>query len=214
MLPALALLAAIGLGSLGRLLAARPRPLRVGVLLVVAVAAVGQPLYASRPVLFELAPAEVSRTVYGRNPFVESVQVARYIREHSAPGDRVAVIGSEPQIYFYTGRRAATGYIYTYPLMELQPYAAAMQQEMIREIESADPRFLVFVRASGSWLMREHSDRTIFGWFEQYQRNFQRVGVADVLARPGTVYRWGGDALTYAPRADVWLMVFERGRKP
>ena len=214
MLPALAVLAVIGLDSVGRLLASRPRPLRWAVMLVAAVAAVGQPLYAFRPVLFELGPDEVSRTVYGRNPFVESVQVARYIREHTQPGDRVAVIGSEPQIYFYTGRRAATGYIYTYPLMELQPYAAAMQQQMIREIESADPRYLVFVRASGSWLMREHSDRTIFGWFEQYHRNFQRVGVADVLARPGTVYRWDADALTYAPRSDVWLMVFERGRKP
>jgi len=50
--------------------------------------------------------------------------------------------------------------------MELQPYATGMQQAMIREIESADPRYVVFVRAVGSWLVRENSDKTIFGWFE------------------------------------------------
>jgi len=214
MLPALALLAAIGLDALSSLLASRSSALRRGVTLAVAVAALGQPLYASRDVLFELGPAQVSRAIYGRNPFPESVEIARYIREHTAPGDRVAVVGSEPQIYFYAGRRSATGYIYTYPLMELQPYAAAMQQQMIREIETADPRYLVFVRATGSWLVREASDQTIFGWFGQYQRSFTRVGVVDIVSRRESVYRWDAEALDYAPRSDVWLMVFERERKP
>jgi len=215
LLPALAVLAAIGLDALGRILAApRPSMLRRAVPMVLVAAALGQPLYASRDVLFELGPAQVSRAIYGRNPFPESVEIARYIREHTAPGDRVAVVGSEPQIYFYAGRRSATGYIYTYPLMELQPYAAAMQEQMIREIETADPRYLVFVRATGSWLVREASDKTIFGWFAQYQRSFTRVGVVDIVSRRETTYRWGAEAFDYAPRSDVWLMVFERGRKP
>jgi 4-amino-4-deoxy-L-arabinose transferase-like glycosyltransferase len=214
MLPALAVLTVIGLQTLVGFVAARPAVLRRAVAVVVVVAAVGQPLYASRAALFELGPAAVSRFVYGSNPFPESVHVARYIREHTAPGDRIAVVGSEPQIYFYAGRRSATGYIYTYPLMELQPYAAAMQQQMIREIESADPRYLVFVRASSSWLVRDNSDRTIFGWFEQYQRSFKRVGVVDIGSRRETIYRWDGDVLGYAPRSDMWMMLFERGEKP
>jgi len=215
MLPALALLAGLGLGALGDLLAARRSPaLCWGVPAVLAVAALGQPLYASRPVLFELGPTQVARAIYGRNPFPESLEIARYIREHSAAGDRVAVVGSEPQIYFYAGRRSATGYIYTYPLMELQPYASAMQRQMIREIESAAPRFLVFVSATRSWVVRPGSDQTIFGWFERYQRSFRRVGVADVLSQQETVYRWNDAALAYSPRSDVWLMVFERGRQP
>jgi len=181
---------------------------------VLVIAALAQPLYASRDVLFQLGPDQISRLIYGRNPFPESVPIARYIREHTQPGDRVAVVGSEPQIYFYAGRRSATGYIYTYPLMELQPYATGMQQAMIREIESADPRYVVFVRAVGSWLVRENSDKTVFGWFEQYQRDLKRVGVVDIPSRQETVYRWGDDAATYAPRSDVWLMIFERGRKP
>jgi hypothetical protein len=140
------------------------------------------------------------------------VEVARYIREHSAAGDRVAVVGSEPQIYFYAARRSATGYIYTYPLMELQPYAPAMQREMIKEIEAAAPRFLVFVSATSSWIVRPGSDGTIFGWFEAYQRGFTRVGVVDIPPQQETVYRWGDVAAGYTPRSNVWLMVFERTR--
>ena len=215
MLPALAILAAIGLEVLAGIPAgSRTMALRMGVPAALAVAAVLQPIVASRDVLFALEPSQVSREIYGRNPFPESVEIARYIRERTQPGERVAVIGSEPQIYFYSGRRSATGYIYTYPLMELQPYASAMQRQMIREIEAADPRYLVFVSATRSWLVRPGSDQTIFGWFEQYQRSFTRVGVIDIVPRQETVYRWGAAALDYAPRSDVWLMVFERGRKP
>ena len=164
--------------------------------------------------LFQLGSVQVSRTIYGRNPFPESVEVARYIREHTAPGDRVAVLGSEPQIYFYSGRRSATGYIYTYPLMELQPYAAAMQHQMIREIETANPRYLVFVKAPTSWLVRPDSDLTIFGWFNEYQRSFTRVGLVDIVSETETVYRWGEAMVGYAPHSNAWLLVFERGRKP
>jgi 4-amino-4-deoxy-L-arabinose transferase-like glycosyltransferase len=211
--PALALLSGIGLVALIRLLAGRsPGALRRAVPAVLGLAAVVQPLYVSRTVLFELTPEQVSRAIYGRNPFPESVEVARYIREHSEAGDRVAVVGSEPQIYFYSGRRSATGYIYTYPLMEIQPYAPMMQRDMIREIETASPRFLVFVSATRSWIARPGSDRTIFSWFEGYQRGFTRVGVVDIPPRQETVYRWGDAAAVYAPRSDVWLMVFERAR--
>jgi len=45
------------------------------------------------------------------------------------------VLGSEPQIYFYSGRRSATGYLYMYSLTEEQKYALRMQKEMIGEIE-------------------------------------------------------------------------------
>lgn len=58
---------------------------------------------------------------YGLNPFPESLEIGRFIRENSAENDRIAVIGSEPQIYFYSDRRAATGHIYTYALMEDLP---------------------------------------------------------------------------------------------
>ena len=214
MLPALAVLAAIGVAALGRLLAATgASALRRAVPVVLVAAALAQPLYASWDVLFSLGPDQVSRAIYGLNPFPESVEVARYIRGRGASDDRIAVIGSEPQIYFYAGRRSATGYIYTYALMEPQPYALAMQQQMIQEVEAANPRYLIFVRVSTSWLIRPGSDATIFGWFGQYQRSFTRVGVVDIMPKE-TVYRWGAEALGYSPRSEVWLMVFERALHP
>src|SRR3989449_10778808 len=119
-------------------------------------------LFAERVILWEAPPERVTRELFGLSPFPESVEIARYLRSRTAEGERIAVIGSEPEIYFYAGRRGATGYIYMYPLMEDQPYAARMQRQMIDEIEAARPRFVVLVNASASWNVRPQSDRTLF----------------------------------------------------
>jgi len=42
--------------------------------------------------------------------------------------------------------------------MELKPFASAMQRRIIREVEAADPRCLIFVSATRSWFARLGSD--------------------------------------------------------
>jgi hypothetical protein len=125
------------------------------------------------------------------------------------PDDRLVVIGSEPQIYFYARRPAATGYVYMYPLMGAHPYAPAMQRQMIAEVEAAAPRFVVLVNASSSWGVRPDSDRTLFRWWERYARSYARVALVDILDE-GTTYVWGAAAASSVPRSLVWIAVLER----
>jgi general stress protein CsbA len=211
LLPAVALLAGVAVEAVTRRLAAGASPVRRAAL---AVAVVAVPLlhlvYLERAILLSATPRQVGRALYGMNPFPEAIEIARYVKEHAAAGDRIAVVGSEPEIYFYAQRRGATGYIYTYALMEPQPYASRMQAEMIREIEAGDPRFVVFVRVWSSWLIRPESDQTIFRWFDEYQKRFERVGVIDMLAPGQTRYLWGEAAAAYTPVTDRWIAVYER----
>jgi hypothetical protein len=37
--------------------------------------------------------------------------LSHYIKANSKKGDKIVVLGSEPQIYFYCGRHSATGHI-------------------------------------------------------------------------------------------------------
>lgn len=117
--------------------------------------------------------ADINRKIYSiKNPFVESLPVAEYIKNHSSATDTVAVIGSEPQIYFYANRKSATGYIYTYEMMRPNAYALQMQTQMAREIESAKPRYIVFVNAQRSWLMDYNSNRYIIDWTQKYLKDY------------------------------------------
>jgi hypothetical protein len=211
LLPVLAILAGAAVDALARRLSpVRSRALRYGIPIAVAAIPLLHLVYLERAILFTHTPHQALRAIYGLNPFPESVEIARYIRERTSPEDRIAVIGSEPQIYFYARRRAAAGYVYTYALMEPHPYAVAMQRQMIREIEALHPRFVVYVNIWTSWLLRPESDVTILRWFDEYQKKLEKVGVVEIISLERTTYVWGRDAAAYTPRSPLWLAVFER----
>ncbi len=163
-------------------------------------------------IYFRLGPPAACRAMYDTNPFPEAVELGRYLTTHCPPHARIAVIGSEPEIYFYSRRRSATGYVYTYPLMELQPYAVEMQKEMIREIELADPDYVVFVHVKESWLQFTNSNPLIFYWFGKYQReHLQLAGRVEIAPDGPTQYRWFDRPETNVQTtAESWLTVFKR----
>lgn len=211
LLPAVGLLAGIAMSSVRDVCAlSKDVFVRKIIPTISALAILSGAVYQQRSFFFEMTPLMACRATYGANPFCESLEIARYIKEHSKEDDRIAVIGSEPQIYFYSNRRSATGHIYTYALMETHQYASKMQKEMIAEIESTKPKYLIFVNVSTSWLVRQNSDQTIFKWYEQYCRQYyQRVGVIDIY-RDQTIYRWDEQSSGYKPQSRTWVMVFQR----
>ena len=162
-LPAVSLFAGVAITAVSDLAARRSSLVRFAPLLLFC-AALGQPILAAREFYFEFSPVEVSRMIYGANPFLESVRVAQYLRDHTDADDTIAVLGSEPQMYFYSKRHSATGYIYTYELMEPQSYARQVQEEMISQIESARPKYLILIFVPTSWLRQPASEGMIFTW--------------------------------------------------
>ncbi|MEY2546950.1 MAG: hypothetical protein QOG48_2067 [Verrucomicrobiota bacterium] len=167
-------------------------------------------LFAERDFFFSLNMNDASRLTSGVNPFPESMRVGDFLREHTTPDDTIAVLGSEPQIYFYAQRHSATGYIYTYGLMEPQPFAAQMQKEMMREIETARPKYVVFVAVDTSWLMTPQSDRTILKWFENYSAaELKPAGLVNIVSENHTDYYlpYTGETVTPSP---MRITIFER----
>ncbi len=182
-LPALALLFGLGACALGRLLGRLGGP-SLGALAaaLLAAGAVAQSVQRQYEPLVERDGEWVSWMAFGP-PFQISQAIAERLRADTAPTDRIAILGSEPQIYFYAGRRAATGYLYTYPLMEPQPYAPRMLAEFERQIESHAPRYLVWVDYFWSWLPTEEPYMQLRGWFERYRRDYELVARYDLGSR-------------------------------
>jgi hypothetical protein len=214
LLPAVSLLCAVAARSGTQLLSAATGPnpaLARAIPVLVFMGALLYSLGQQRQFLFHVSPGEVARQLYFPNPFAESVVIGNYLRTNSRADDRIAVLGSEPQVYFLSGRRSATGYIYTYGLTELQAHAGRMQQEMIEEIESAAPAFVVFVRIAQSWLQQGESEALIFRWARAYvPAHYQRVGVVELLPGRPTEYRWDEQARAHDPESADYLLVYRR----
>jgi hypothetical protein len=90
----------------------------------------------------------------------------------------MAVLGSEPQLMFYSRRRSVTGYLYAYSLTEEQAYAGTMQRELISEVENANPDYLVFIE---DWVIRPRTNTAVIEWYRRYVfKNFDLIGVMRV----------------------------------
>jgi hypothetical protein len=173
--------------------------------------AVAYGLYNENAYYFYLTPQQVTRTTYGPSPFPEAVQVAQYIKEHTTASDRIAVLGSEPEIFFYADRLSATSHIYMYGLMEKQPYAEQMQSEVIREIEMAKPKYVVMINLPSSWGIPPFSSRRIIDWGEKFAaEKYDVVGIIDIVDFNTTHYVWDDKVAGYVPVSDVFLSVLKR----
>jgi dolichyl-phosphate-mannose-protein mannosyltransferase len=136
---------------------------------VVFVLICGFSLRRNQRFFFAANAATFCQRMYPGNPFLEAQAISQYLRSQMPEDARLAVFGSEPEIYFDAQRKSATGYIYTYGLMEDQPYALRMQQEMIREVTEARPEYLVFVDNEFSWLWQAGPSRQgFFEWLQSY----------------------------------------------
>ena len=208
-LPAISLLAGIAINRLTDIGTDRLIVTRFIAILILGFA-LAWSMFEERKFLFEASSADASRMIYPESPFPESIRIAEYLREHTTRNDTIAVLGSEPQIYFYSDRRSATGYIYTYGLMEPQKYASQMQQEMIRDIERAHPKFLISVVMPDSWLQRPESDRSIFTWVNEYTaQNYTVAGFVNIIA-PGKTDYYFGDVPQSVPQLGKYILIYQR----
>ena len=207
-LPAISLLVGAAISEFSDLLAGRTILVRFMPLLVLC-AALTAPILSERTLLFTLSPIEACRRIYPESPFPESLRIAEYVREHTRPDDTIAVLGSEPQIYFYSQRRSATGYIYAYGLMEPQKYARQMQEEMMGEIERARPKYLVSVVVNDSWLWRPGSERLIFDWANQYTaQNYAAAGFVNIT--PTETDYYFGNAPSSVESLKDYILIYKR----
>jgi 4-amino-4-deoxy-L-arabinose transferase-like glycosyltransferase len=190
-LPAVSLLVGVAISTLIARVTSHTGIARFVPLLVLA-AAVCLPVIVGEKLFFRASPVEACRMLYDLNPFPESIRIAEYARNHTDPNDTIGVLGSEPQIYFYSNRHSATGYIYAYSLMELQSYALPMQQEAIREIELTRPKYLIAIHITSSWLKHPGSEGLILRWINEYlKEHYDEVGAVNIVSTDRTDYYFG-----------------------
>ena len=211
-LPAAALLSSVGINTIANILSfTRLRRIKNSLPVFIAAFCLAISVYQQRMFLFQMTPFQASRSTYGLNPFPEALEIGEFIKLHSSKNDQIAVMGSEPEIYFYSDRISASGYIYMYPLMETHPFALQMQKEMIQEIESVKPKYLILTNIRYSWLVSPGSHRLLFDWLKDYQKkNYTLVGYA-LLFKDKTLYDWSPENNEELGK-NPWIAVFERNK--
>jgi hypothetical protein len=157
-----------------------------------------------------VSDAAASRRIYAGNPFAESIEIGEYLKRHTTPQDRIAILGSETQILFYAQRRSASRFVNTYFLTSDHPGALEMQREMIRDIERARPKYLLFVALPTSWSFLPNSSREILEWAERYSREQYEVEGLVEFGQGRGAFRWGAEARAQQGTPGRYLSIMRR----
>jgi len=153
----------------------------------------------------------ILRQVYGSNPFPEAMEIANFINANSKPEDNIVLIGSEPQIYFYTKKKAPSRHAYFTILVTNVPQHKEWQREFVKDTEKAKPRYVVFFNHSISLMVQPNTDKYVFEWANKYiTENYHLVGIADMVDGMQTNYVWKDALNGFQPKGQYVIYTYER----
>ncbi|MCX6256648.1 MAG: glycosyltransferase family 39 protein [Bacteroidia bacterium] len=156
----------------------------------------------------------ILKDVYTINPFPEAKVVGDYLREHAGKDDKLAVLGSEPEIYFYSGLESASRHIYLNFLVgdsTVFPESRQLQNEFVKDVETGKPEYMVYIKNDLSWLITKKSVKIIDKWFNKFAtKNYDLIGIGDIISKDKTVFKWNEDINQYRPSGENMIGVFRR----
>jgi hypothetical protein len=213
-LPAAALLFGIGIRFIFRLFSSASLPIvrYFPPIFIVTIAILGT-IAAHWDVLYQFSPARVTMTVYHQHPFPYSILIANIIKEKTSREDRIAIMGNEPQFLFYSQRRSATSFIYTYSIAEDQPLAEQFRLEMMHQVESVSPKLLIYTNIQPEWYKKSKILEELDEWFFDYAKSnytiiarFEYFNIYDTLLITNPIL------LTKKPTHIFWITLYEKNK--
>jgi hypothetical protein len=165
MLPVVALTAGLGLSTL---LGVKPGTYaRTGAALLALAAFLSGFRYVT------VSEKELIKSSYTYMTFIQTRSLGEYLRTNSSSLATVFVVGSEPEILFYSGLGSASRVYYFYPLVTPTLMTNKLRGETIVALIRRPPDFVVLVNETHSLGLRTVDGNTfvqeLFGMFSHYR---------------------------------------------
>ena len=153
---------------------------------------------------------KIHRKCYDMNPFPELQQVGKELGRRCKPGDKIGVLGSEPEIMVYANRESATGHLFLYNLLSMGPRSPELQQQYLDDLKKNQPAYLVWVTSTGSWAT-DYYRTDFFKNTRPIVEGYTLCGKAEAFedGRPGVVV-WDNAALQYKFQGTYQIYIYKK----
>ncbi|MEO8085579.1 MAG: glycosyltransferase family 39 protein [Bacteroidota bacterium] len=151
------------------------------------------------------------RKIYHQDFFNATKKAGDFIAANSKPDSRIAIFGAEPEIWFYSKRLAASGYLYVYPLLENQKFAASMREQFYSEMEKSKPDIILYTSNEGTWYANPAIQEEMVKWMNSYRdTGFKRIALIDLPFNGETAYYWTEDTAIYPTNQENYIEIYKR----
>ncbi len=158
---------------------------------------------------------EVLREVYQMNPFPEAKVLGDFIKENTNEEDKIALIGSEPQVHIYSGRRCVSKFKYYFSVLmsdtTTYPESKDRQMEFIEDIIREKPKYMIVFRHRNSIWASPNGSYMIFNRFDEItNKDYNLICFVDMISDFNTQYIWYDKLNQYEPTGLFSILLFER----
>ncbi|MBI5444816.1 MAG: hypothetical protein HY900_26835 [Deltaproteobacteria bacterium] len=83
-------------------------------------------------------------TYVAYRPDEELMRLVSLIKYHSAPTDKIAVVGNDSQLYYLSERQGSSRYHYTYPVADVKGFGIDVWQQYREDLVRNEPRLIIW----------------------------------------------------------------------
>lgn len=154
--------------------------------------------------------AQILEKCYPWNGFAEAKAVSRELKKRLKPGERVAILGSEPQINYYTDTEHCSPQLYMYPVIREHKRKAQFQQQFLRNLAECDAEYVVLTASEASW-MPGFAESPFFkrDIFPRITERYELIGRANIGQVPMNIV-WDEALKTHNPPKCPPMFVFRK----
>lgn len=155
--------------------------------------------------------ANLMRTMFSGNPFLEDQLMARIIESQIQPDETVAVLGSEPQIYLYLNQKAPSRHFYTAFLSRNHRFSEGWHAEALDGLKTKQPDYVVFNIVPMSWMLRKDSNQGFYqSSYSWVMSNYTPIAWADYVDYYNPIIVSDATAGTYKPQGGSYVILLKK----
>jgi 4-amino-4-deoxy-L-arabinose transferase-like glycosyltransferase len=121
-------------------------------------------------------PEEMMARMYKWEYFKEVREISNYINNQGKGNAYIGQLANEPEIGFYTKTKAASGFLYAYPLLENHVYAQQFAEKHIKETESHHPDWFIYTDFKNKDKTSK-TDKYLDAWAKEYLKHYELKGI-------------------------------------
>lgn len=89
---------------------------------------------------------------YHWNGFAEVQAIGKELSKRLKPGETVGILGSEPQLNYYTGTEHCSPHLFMYPVIRPNRFQSEFQQQFLSDFDQCQPAYLIVTASEASWM--------------------------------------------------------------
>jgi hypothetical protein len=153
---------------------------------------------------------QILEKCYPWNGFAEAKAVSMELKKRLKPGERIAILGSEPEINYYTGTEHCSPQLYMYPVIREHKLKQQFQQQFLRNLAECDAKYVVLTASEASW-MPGFAETPFFkrDIFPKISERYDLIGRANIGQVPMNIV-WDEALKTHNPPKCPPMFVFRR----